>query len=128
MRRWQHVFRRWFNLSLTKLGTTRIIALMFLFIILTGTVLLMTPWATRDGLGCGFTPALFTATSATCVTGLVMYDTWTQFSFFGQVVILCLIQAFPSSFTFLMVGKKASTCKLIHTPVVPSQVDFVLAV
>ena len=92
MRRWQHIIRRWFNLALTRLGTTRIIALMFLVIILTGTALLMTPWATRDGLGCGFTPALFTATSATCVTGLVMYDTWTQFSFFGQIVILCLIQ------------------------------------
>ena len=120
MRRWQHVFRRWFNLSLTKLGTTRIIALMFLFIILTGTVLLMTPWATRDGLGCGFTPALFTATSATCVTGLVMYDTWTQFSFFGQVVILCLIQvgglgfmSAASVFVFLLRGKVSMKQRLL---------------
>ena len=92
MRRWQHILQRWINLRLTKIGTTRIIAVMFLLIILTGTLLLMTPAASRSGVSCGFRPALFTATSATCVTGLVLYDTWTQFSGFGQIVILTLIQ------------------------------------
>ena len=75
-----------------KLSSTQIIALMFLLIIALGTVLLSLPIASRSGESCGFRPALFTATSATCVTGLVLYDTWTQWSGFGQTVILCLIE------------------------------------
>jgi len=71
---------------------TRVIALAFAAIILAGSLLLMLPAASRDGVSCGFRPALFTATSATCVTGLVLYDTWTQWSGFGQIVILCLIE------------------------------------
>lgn len=70
----------------------QIIALVFAGIILLGTGLLMLPVSTRSGQGCDFLSALFTATSATCVTGLTMYDTWTQWSGFGQVVLLCLIQ------------------------------------
>ena len=72
--------------------TTQMVALMFAAIILLGTLLLMLPAASRDGLSCGLRPALFTATSATCVTGLVLEDTWSMWSGFGQVVILCLIQ------------------------------------
>ncbi len=75
-----------------RLSPTQIIALTFLAIILAGTLLLMLPAASRNGVSCGFRPALFTATSATCVTGLVLYDTWTQFSGFGQAVILSLIE------------------------------------
>lgn len=75
-----------------RLSATKIIALVFAAIILVGALLLTTPAASRDGVSCGFRPALFTATSATCVTGLVLYDTWTQWSGFGQVVILSLIQ------------------------------------
>ena len=52
----------------------------------------MLPAASKSGEGTGFTDALFTATSATCVTGLVRFDTCTHWSTFGQVVILCLIQ------------------------------------
>ena len=74
------------------LSATKIIALVFAAIILTGALLLSLPVASRDGISCGFRPALFTATSATCVTGLVLYDTWTQWSGFGQVVIISLIQ------------------------------------
>ena len=74
------------------LSATRIVALAFLGIILLGTGLLMLPAASRSGVSCGFRPALFTATSATCVTGLVLYDTFTQWSGFGQVVIISLIQ------------------------------------
>lgn len=74
------------------LNPTRSIAVTFGIIILVGALLLMLPIASRDGVGCGFRPALFTATSATCVTGLVLYDTWTQWSGFGQTVILLLIQ------------------------------------
>ena len=75
-----------------KLMPTQIIAITFALIILLGAVLLTLPAASRDGISCGFRPALFTATSATCVTGLVMYDTWTQWSAFGQIVIISLIE------------------------------------
>ena len=64
----------------------------YLCIILLGTLLLSLPAATK---GAGSTPisdAFFTATSATCVTGLVRYDTFTHWSLFGQLVILCMIQ------------------------------------
>ena len=75
-----------------KLSSVQIIALGFFIIILTGTALLMLPWATRDGGGASFSDALFTATSASCVTGLVMRDTGTYWTLFGQTVIICLIQ------------------------------------
>lgn len=74
------------------LSATKIIALVFAVIIVTGALLLALPVASRSGESCGFLPALFTATSATCVTGLVMFDTWTQWSGFGQVVIISMIQ------------------------------------
>ncbi len=92
MRRWKLVYNRWLNRTLTKIGTTRLIAAVFGLIILIGTGLLMTPAASRSGVGCSFRGALFTATSATCVTGLTLFDTWTQWSGFGQAVILCLIE------------------------------------
>jgi trk system potassium uptake protein TrkH len=75
-----------------KLRPTQTIALAFLGIILLGMILLSLPAASRDGKSCGLLGALFTATSATCVTGLVMFDTWSQFSGFGQGVILGLIE------------------------------------
>lgn len=75
-----------------RLLPTQIIALVFAGIILLGAVLLSLPVSSRDGVSPGFLPALFTATSATCVTGLVMFDTWTQWSGFGQTVIICLIE------------------------------------
>ena len=74
------------------LSATKVIAITFAVIILVGAGLLTLPAASRDGVSCGFRPALFTATSATCVTGLVLYDTWSQWSGFGQVVIISLIQ------------------------------------
>ena len=64
----------------------------FLGVILTGTLLLMLPFATKAPGGASFIDALFTATSATCVTGLIVQDTATYWSEFGQVVILLLIQ------------------------------------
>ena len=75
-----------------KLSPTQIIPLVFLGIILLGAALLSLPMAARSGKSCGFIPALFTATSATCVTGLSLFDTYTQWSGFGQAVILCLIE------------------------------------
>lgn len=74
------------------LSATKIIAAAFAVIILLGTALLMLPAASRSGSSCGFLPALFTATSATCVTGLTPFDTWTQWSGLGQTVLLCLIE------------------------------------
>ena len=70
----------------------QIIILGFLGVILLGTVFLMLPVSTRAGTATPFSDALFTSTSAVCVTGLVMHDTATYWSFFGQVVILFLIQ------------------------------------
>ena len=60
--------------------------------ILFGTILLMLPISSQDGTVTGFLDALFTATSATCVTGLIVFDTATHWSMFGQFVILLLIQ------------------------------------
>jgi len=89
----RHPFiRPWMRKPRIKLSATQTIALVFACIILLGTGLLMLPVASRSGVPCGFLPALFTATSSTCVTGLVLFDTWTQWSGFGQGVILSLIE------------------------------------
>ncbi len=74
------------------LNATRIVAGSFAVIILIGALLLTLPIASRDGQSAGFFTALFTATSATCVTGLILVDTAVQWSLFGQVVILAMIQ------------------------------------
>ena len=73
------------------LSPTRVIVASFCAVILFGTLMLMLPVATRDGQ-IALIDALFTATSATCVTGLIVYDTFTKFTLFGQAVILLLIQ------------------------------------
>lgn len=74
------------------LSPMKTIAAAFAVIILLGTFLLTLPAASRDGRRCPFLPALFTATSATCVTGLTPFDTYTQWSGFGQGVLLTLIE------------------------------------
>ena len=86
------LFAFWMKKRPKSLSATKIIALTFALIILVGALLLTLPAASRDGTSCGFRPALFTATSATCVTGLVLYDTWSQWSGFGQVGIISLIE------------------------------------
>ncbi|MCR5490029.1 MAG: Trk family potassium uptake protein [Saccharofermentans sp.] len=75
-----------------RLTSSQIIVLGFLGAILLGAFLLMLPISTADGKGATFADAVFTATSATCVTGLVVQDTATYWSYFGQAVILLLIQ------------------------------------
>ena len=96
----------WVKKRPKSLSATKIIALVFAAIILLGAGLLTLPIASRSGVSCGFRPALFTATSATCVTGLVLYDTWSQWSGFGQLVIISLIQigglGFMSAATMLV--------------------------
>ncbi|MBQ9841544.1 MAG: potassium transporter KtrB [Clostridia bacterium] len=74
------------------LSTTQIILLSFLMVILAGSLLLSLPFSSADGRGVPYIDALFTATTATCVTGLVTVTTATAWSPFGQVVILLLIQ------------------------------------
>lgn len=77
-----------------------------------GALLLTLPFATRDGRGASFFDALFTSASATCVTGLVLHDTWSYWSLFGQFVILMLIQiggmgvVTMAIAVFLFTGKK----------------------
>lgn len=73
-------------------SSSQIIILGFAGVILLGCLLLMLPFATQDGKGAVFSDALFTATSAVCVTGLVVQDTATYWSGFGQTIILLLIQ------------------------------------
>lgn len=96
------------------LDPAKILVLGFSFIILIGAFLLTLPAATVDGKGLPWLDALFTATSATCVTGLVVVDTGTTFTLFGQLVILALIQigglgfmAFATLFA-LILGKRIS--------------------
>lgn len=86
------MFSLWVKKRPRSLSAAKIISVAFAAIILLGTCMLMLPAASRSGVSCGFRPALFTATSATCVTGLVLYDTWSQWSGFGQIVILSLIE------------------------------------
>ena len=86
------LFSFWMKKRPKNISAMKIIAIAFAGIILLGAVLLNLPVASRSGISCGFLPALFTATSATCVTGLTLYDTYTQWSGFGQIVIISLIQ------------------------------------
>ncbi|MEE1322169.1 MAG: potassium transporter TrkG [Acutalibacteraceae bacterium] len=74
------------------LSTTWIIMLSFLAVIFIGSILLSMPISTADGKGVSYIDALFTATTATCVTGLVTLPTVSTWSVFGQVVLLILIQ------------------------------------
>ncbi|WP_199242665.1 TrkH family potassium uptake protein [Desulfosporosinus fructosivorans] len=90
----------------------RVLVFGFATVILLGALLLALPQATQDGLGLPFLNAVFTATSAVCVTGLVVVDTATTFTHFGQWVILLLIQVGGLGFmTFatlfaMILGKK----------------------
>lgn len=88
----EKIYQRFSDKKPRQMNATQVIAIVFALLILVGAGLLTLPVASRSGVSCGFRPALFTATSATCVTGLVLYDTFTQWSGFGQTVIICLIQ------------------------------------
>ena len=97
------------NLSRTYFNPAQIFILSFLIIILLGSLLLMLPKATHNGIS--FIDALFTSTSAVCVTGLIVVDTGTYFTLFGQSIILFLIQigglgilTFASYFSYFFKG------------------------
>ena len=97
-----------------KMTTWQALSLGYFLVIITGTLLLGLPFATKAGENTSFVNALFTSTSATCVTGLVPYDTNTHWSIFGQIVILLLIQLGGLGFMiivtllFRLIGKRMS--------------------
>lgn len=101
-----------FNFKRTVLNPAQLFVLSFLFIIVLGAFLLMMPNATNGNLS--FIDALFTSTSAVCVTGLIVVDTATFFTEFGQFIILILIQigglgilTFASYFSYFFRGKSS---------------------
>jgi trk system potassium uptake protein TrkH len=97
-----------------RMSPPKVVAISFLAAILVGSLLLELPFATSSGKSLPYVDALFTATSATCVTGLIVKDTGKDFSIFGQVVILVLIQAgglgimTMSTFFLLIFGRRLS--------------------
>lgn len=102
------------NNKIHDLSPTRVIILSFGILILSGTLLLLMPSASREGKSVGIVDALFTATSASCVTGLFVVDTYNHWSLFGQLVILSLIQVGGigiltlTSFFSVLLGRKMS--------------------
>lgn len=103
-----------------KMNSNQFIIAGFILIILAGAILLTMPFASRNGTSNGFLTALFTATSATCVTGLSLGDTYTQWNLFGQIVILILIEvgglgfiSIASMFIFALNKKIAFTPSLL---------------
>lgn len=92
------------NKGRKRISQVQMIAFGFVLMILIGTLLLMLPVAARDGKSTDFLSALFTATSASCVTGLVVFDTYKHWSIFGQMVIIILIQIGGLGFISIGVG------------------------
>lgn len=110
----------------SSLNPGQLFILSFLLIILVGSFLLMLPNATYEGLS--FTDALFTSTSAVCVTGLIVVDTGSYFTGFGQLVILMLIQAgglgiltFVSYFSYFFKGFSSYEGQLAMNEITPSK-------
>lgn len=105
----EQIERKKGRLRPSRLSKVQIIALSFLGIILVGTLLLLLPIATREGQSTSLLDAAFTAVSATCVTGLIVHDTFSHWTLFGQLVILLMIQlgglglmAFSVTFSLLL--------------------------
>lgn len=92
MREIKRMLQKLLQSGMRRLRPAQMIILAFMAVILTGAILLMLPFASQNGQSCGFLTALFTATSAVCVTGLVVEVTAVQWTLFGHIVILCLIQ------------------------------------
>lgn len=93
-------------------STTHIILISFLIVIICGSILLSLPISIKNGISIDYIDSLFTATTSTCVTGLVTVPTYSTWSFFGQIVILVLIQigglgvvAFMAAF-MMVINKK----------------------
>ncbi|MDR2898847.1 MAG: Trk family potassium uptake protein, partial [Clostridiales bacterium] len=97
-----------FQIFKRKITMLQFLALGFFAVILTGALLLMLPISNVDGGTIRFIDAMVTATSATCVTGLTVFDLYSQFTHFGQAVIITLIQigglGFMTIIIFLMMA------------------------
>ena len=92
---YNYLIKHYGNKSFSRLlsmNPTFVFLLSFLFTIVVGAILLLLPAATVSGEKTSLLGAIFTSTSATCVTGLVIYDTGAHFTVFGQMIILSLIQ------------------------------------
>lgn len=106
--------RRWFLSRVNTASPAQVLVAGFAALILIGAMLLALPVSSRDARALAFLDALFTSTSAVCVTGLVVVDTHDQFSLFGQLVILCLIQVgglgimTVSTLIFLLLGRRVT--------------------
>jgi len=102
------------SIKLYKLSPAQILVAGYFTVILTGTILLSLPMATTAAGSLGFIDSLFTSTSATCVTGLIVVNTSSAFTVFGQVVIMLLIQIgglgimSMSTLMAFLIGKKIS--------------------
>lgn len=88
------------------LSGMQLIAIGFFLLIMCGALLLMLPISSRDGTWTPFMTTLFTATSASCVTGLILVDTYTHWSTFGQIVLITLIQI--GGLGFITIGTAVS--------------------
>jgi trk system potassium uptake protein TrkH len=102
-----------------KLHPAQIIVVGFFLLILMGAILLSLPFATMPGHRVSFLDAFFTSTSAVCVTGLVVVDTATTYTLFGQIVVILLIQAgglgvmTVTTMVFLLIGKRITLSERI---------------
>ncbi len=115
---WTGIFKRLNKISTffegISLHPAQTILLSFLSVILTGTILLMMPFTTSPGNGLPILDALFTSTSAVCVTGLIVVNTATAFTFWGKLILMFLIQAgglsimILSYFTIFALRKKVT--------------------
>lgn len=101
------------NIRNHRLTPTKVIMWGYIIIILLGALILTLPICSRAGEYTGFLDSIFTSTSATCVTGLVVFDTYTHWSLFGQLVILCLIQTGGLGFMTLALSAVTLTKKHI---------------
>ena len=95
------------------LSPLRVVVLGYFLIILTGALLLCLPISSRAGTWTPFHDTLFTATSATCVTGLIVYDTYTHWTLFGQIVIISMIQVGGIGFMTLAISALSLTKRKI---------------
>ncbi|MEN8905005.1 MAG: TrkH family potassium uptake protein [Clostridiales bacterium] len=98
--------------KLQNIAPSRIIVFSFAIVIFLGSILLSLPISSKSGESLGFFNSIFTSTSATCVTGLTLYDTYENYTFFGQIIILILIQmgglgiVTLATFFSIIIGKK----------------------
>lgn len=106
------VFKK-IKLKLLEMSPMRVILLGFSAIILLGALLLSLPASSQSGEFTNFLDSLFTSTSATCVTGLVRFDTCTHWSWFGKAVLLCLIQTGGLGFMTMAISIVVLTKKRI---------------